>query len=68
MRRTKIGNAQISERHANFIVNLGDASAMDVLGLVEKAQKVVFEKFGVHLELEVKLIGFPEEVTHEVWS
>ena len=68
LKGTKIGNAQISERHANFIVNLGDASAMDVLGLVEKAQKVVFEKFGVHLELEVKLIGFPEEVTHEVWS
>ncbi len=64
----KMGNAQISDRHANFIVNLGGASALDVLGLVERAQKVVFEKFGIHLELEVKLVGFPEEVVHEVWS
>jgi UDP-N-acetylmuramate dehydrogenase len=64
----KKGNGQISDRHANFMINLGGASAMDVLELVEHAQKVVFEKFGIHLELEVKLIGFAEEVVKEVWT
>jgi len=64
----KKGRAQISDRHANFIVNMGGASANDVLELVERAQKSVFEKFGIHLELEVKLIGFAEEVVKEVWS
>lgn len=64
----KKGHAQISDRHANFIINTGGASAIDVLELVERAQKTVFEKFGIHLELEVKLVGFAEEVVKEVWS
>jgi UDP-N-acetylmuramate dehydrogenase len=51
------GKAQISERHANFIVNLGGASAADVVALVVQARNRVREKFGVHLELEVELRG-----------
>ncbi|MBI1803257.1 MAG: UDP-N-acetylmuramate dehydrogenase [Ignavibacteriae bacterium] len=54
------GNAQISERHANFIVNLGGAVARDVVDLIELARKTVLEKFGITLELEVKLIGFTQ--------
>lgn len=57
----QIGEAQISERHGNFIVNLGGATAQDVLTLVKLARKKVFERYGIKLELEVKLIGFQEE-------
>ncbi|HEY6406129.1 MAG TPA: UDP-N-acetylmuramate dehydrogenase [Ktedonobacteraceae bacterium] len=51
------GKAQISERHANFIVNLGGASAADVVALIKEARNRVHEKFGVDLELEVELRG-----------
>jgi UDP-N-acetylmuramate dehydrogenase len=51
------GKAQISERHANFIVNLGGASAADVVALIVEARNRVLEQFGVELELEVELRG-----------
>ncbi len=51
------GKAQISERHANFIVNLGGASAADVATLIKEARNGVREKFGVNLELEVEPRG-----------
>jgi UDP-N-acetylmuramate dehydrogenase len=51
------GGAQISTVHANFIVNANHAKAMDVLLLSKRVQKEVYEKFGVRLEHEVKLIG-----------
>jgi UDP-N-acetylmuramate dehydrogenase len=51
------GKAKISERHANFIVNLGGASAADVATLIKDARNSVREKFGVNLELEVELRG-----------
>jgi UDP-N-acetylmuramate dehydrogenase len=57
----QIGEAQISERHGNFIVNHGGATAYDVLNLVKLARKKVLERSGIKLELEVKLIGFQEE-------
>jgi UDP-N-acetylmuramate dehydrogenase len=53
----RIGQSQISERHANFIVNLGGAKAADVLQLTELAQAEVRSRFGVELVLEVKLLG-----------
>jgi UDP-N-acetylmuramate dehydrogenase len=53
----RIGQSQISERHANFIVNLGGAKAEDVLQLTELAQAEVRSRFGVELVLEVKLFG-----------
>ena len=52
-----IGGAQISEKHAGFVVNKGGATAKDVLDLIEYTQKTVKEKFGVDLEPEVRLIG-----------
>ncbi len=53
----QIGSAQISTCHANFIVNLGGATASDVLALIRHAQSVIYERNGVQLETEVKLIG-----------
>lgn len=53
----RIGNAQISEQHANFIVNLGGAKAADVRALLELAQKRVFEATGIELRHEVKFVG-----------
>jgi UDP-N-acetylmuramate dehydrogenase len=51
------GNARISERHANFIVNVGGARAADVAWLIREAYNRVYEQFGVELELEVELRG-----------
>lgn len=51
------GKAKISERHANFIVNLGSANATDVVALIKEARNRVHEKSGVDLELEVELRG-----------
>jgi UDP-N-acetylmuramate dehydrogenase len=57
MKGTTHGKAQISKRHANFIVNSGGASAADVVALIVAARKRVHERFGVDLELEVELRG-----------
>lgn len=54
----KIGNAQFSEKHANFIVNLGGAKAEDVVVLINLAKKEVKKTFGIDLEQEVQMIGF----------
>lgn len=53
----QIGNAQVSELHANFIVNLGNAKSQDVFCLMEHIKTVVGDRYGVVLETEVKLIG-----------
>ena len=52
-----IGGAQVSEKHAGFIVNLENATAKDVLELVEFVKKQVFEKFNKAIELEIEVIG-----------
>jgi len=54
----KIGNAQISEKHANFIINLGNARAEDVIRLIEIIQEKVLGEFGIKLEFEIELVGF----------
>jgi len=51
------GGAQISERHANFIVNLGAAKAADVIELIAIARSAVLAKAGVELKPEVRLVG-----------
>ena len=51
------GKARISERHANFIINLGGASAADVMALIVEARKRVHDQFGIDLQLEVELRG-----------
>lgn len=48
-----VGGAQVSPKHANFIVNVGNATAADVLALIQAIQKDVFEKYGVELRTEV---------------
>ena len=53
----RIGQAQISERHANFIVNLGAAKAEDVRQLMDLARAEVKQRFGVELTAEVKYLG-----------
>ncbi|OGU72581.1 MAG: UDP-N-acetylenolpyruvoylglucosamine reductase [Ignavibacteria bacterium RIFCSPLOWO2_02_FULL_55_14] len=57
----QIGNAQISEKHANFMVNRGGATAADVMRLIDLVQRTVYQNSGVRLELEVKLVGFQHE-------
>lgn len=52
-----IGGAMVSEKHAGFIVNMGNATAADILVLIEHVQRVVFENAGVHLETEVRIVG-----------
>lgn len=57
LRGFSVGGAQISEKHCGFVVNKGDATAADVLGLIREVQKRVQEQFGVTLEPEVKFLG-----------
>lgn len=52
-----IGGAKISELHSGFVINYNNATANDVLDLIEYTKEKVFEKFGVKLEPEVKIIG-----------
>ena len=51
------GGAMVSTKHANFIVNIGDASAQDVRTLIELCQREVKEKFGIDLVPEVEMVG-----------
>ena len=55
-----IGGAKVSEKHANFIVNFNNASANDVIELMKVIQETVFNKFGILLEPEIKMIGFDQ--------
>jgi len=54
------GRAQVSEKHAGFILNKGGATALEVVELMDMVASAVRERFGVELEREVKLIGFSE--------
>lgn len=60
LKGTAIGQAAVSEAHANFIVNNGKATATDILALIESIQKTAKAKSGVDLETEVKIIGDDE--------
>jgi UDP-N-acetylmuramate dehydrogenase len=52
-----VGNAQVSEKHANFIVNMGKAKAADVLALMKIVTQTVLDVHGARLEPEIKIIG-----------
>lgn len=52
-----VGGAQVSEKHAGFVINTGSATADDILALIRKVQDAVLERFGVMLETEVRIIG-----------
>ncbi len=45
-----VGDAQVSHKHAGFVINTGSASAKDVLDLIKEVQKRVYDQHGVHLE------------------
>jgi UDP-N-acetylmuramate dehydrogenase len=57
LKGTRIGGAEISTLHANFIVNTGQATALDVLALMERAKNTVKDRFGVELVPEVLVVG-----------
>ena len=57
LKGARIGDAQVSNRHANFIVNTGQATCDDVLSLMEHVRRRVWERFAILLEPEVRLIG-----------
>lgn len=51
-----IGGAQVSEKHAGFIINKNNATATDIINLIEEVQKIVYEKFNKKIELEIEII------------
>lgn len=53
----RVGDAMVSEKHSGFVINAGAATARDVCQLMADVDRRVYEKFGVHLEPEVRLIG-----------
>ncbi|MFA5338883.1 MAG: UDP-N-acetylmuramate dehydrogenase [Candidatus Omnitrophota bacterium] len=57
LRGKSVGGAAVSEKHANFIINRGNASASDVRKLIDEIQKIVFKEHQIMLKLETKLIG-----------
>lgn len=57
LRGLRVGDAQVSEKHAGFIVNLGQARASDILSLMDEVQRRVYEATGVRLEPEVRILG-----------
>ena len=54
----QIGGAQVSEVHANFIVNTGGATAYEVKELIDLVQRKVYEAYGIELQPEVRFLGF----------
>lgn len=57
LKGTRIGNAEVSNKHANFIINLGDATARDVESLIQHVQQTVLQDHGIELCPEVKFVG-----------
>jgi UDP-N-acetylmuramate dehydrogenase len=57
LKGTRVGGAEIAQKHANYIVNCGGASSDDVLRLVALARERVAKEFGIELELEIQLVG-----------
>ena len=57
LRGYRIGDAEFSPKHCNFIMNVGNATAQDIEALGELARTRVREKFGIELEWEIKRIG-----------
>ncbi|MDO4605093.1 MAG: UDP-N-acetylmuramate dehydrogenase [Helcococcus sp.] len=57
LRGYKVGNAMVSEKHAGFLINVDNSTCENMLHLISDVQKIVYDKFEVRLEREVKLIG-----------
>lgn len=60
LRGLKHGGAQVSQKHCGFVINCGDATCKDVVELIRMVQEAVYEKHGVELETEVKVLGETE--------
>ena len=52
-----VGDAKISEKHSNFFINNGKASAKEIESLISSVQEKVFRETGINLELEIKIVG-----------
>jgi UDP-N-acetylmuramate dehydrogenase len=52
----RVGDAEVSRKHANWIINRGGASASDILNLIEKIENEIFTTFGVRLEREIRIL------------
>lgn len=65
LRGHRIGGARISEQHGNFFMNVGEATAENVLALIDHAREEVDRQFGVQMELEVELIGWQTDASIE---
>ena len=61
LRGYAVGDAQVSEKHCGFVINKGEASAADVIGLIKEVKGKVKDKFGIELEPEVQFLGDFEE-------
>lgn len=57
LRGLRVGGAQVSEKHAGFVINTGGATAADVLSLMEEVKRIVLARFGVTLEPEIRILG-----------
>ncbi|NIR58399.1 MAG: hypothetical protein GWO02_02210 [Gammaproteobacteria bacterium] len=55
----QVGGAMVSDKHANFIINTGAATAADMEALIERVRDAVMNKHGIHLDLEVHIVGEP---------
>ena len=63
-----IGGAKVWENHANFIVNIGQATSTDVLNLMKKMKEEVKSKYTIELIPEIKFIGKAEEEESKIWK
>lgn len=61
LKEYRVGNAMVSAKHPNFIINLGDAKFSDIISIIEHVKKVVFEKFNTKLETEIIILKTEEE-------
>jgi UDP-N-acetylmuramate dehydrogenase len=59
LKGTRVGQIEVSPVHANYFVNHGGGTARDALKLIEHVRVTVFERLGIELELEVKILGEP---------
>lgn len=57
LRGYRVGGAMISEKHCGFVINTGGATSQDILTLISEVSRIVYEKFGVKLEPEVRVLG-----------
>ncbi|BCN32532.1 UDP-N-acetylenolpyruvoylglucosamine reductase [Anaeromicropila herbilytica] len=57
LRGYRVGDIMVSEKHCGFVINVGNGTAKDVRTLISDVDRIVYEKFGVHLEPEVRMLG-----------